>query len=101
MTNRRSFLFGGAALIASPAIVRAESLMKLAVPKPAASLVIPWPPSPSDIYVVQLWDQMEYMKSAMDAACYGTGALIIKPGAVNHVPFRLIPMDIYNRMQET
>lgn len=35
-SSRRAFLFGGAALIAAPAIVRAESLMKLFVPaKPA------------------------------------------------------------------
>ncbi len=31
MTSRRGFLLGAAAFIASPAIVRAESLMKIAV----------------------------------------------------------------------
>lgn len=34
MTNRRFFMLGAGALIAAPAIVRAESLMKLFVPKP-------------------------------------------------------------------
>ena len=43
MTNRRAFLFGATSLIASPAIVRAESLMKLFVPKPE---FIPYLPPP-------------------------------------------------------
>jgi hypothetical protein len=34
MTNRRFFMLGAGALIAAPAIVRAESLMKLFVPTP-------------------------------------------------------------------
>lgn len=32
MTSRRAFLFGAAGLLAAPAVVRAESLMKLWVP---------------------------------------------------------------------
>ena len=34
MTSRRFFLLGAASLIAAPAIVRADSLMKIVVPKP-------------------------------------------------------------------
>lgn len=34
MTSRRAFLFGATAALAAPSIVRAESLMKLWVPKP-------------------------------------------------------------------
>lgn len=34
MTTRRLFLLGAASLIAAPAVVRAESLMKIVVPKP-------------------------------------------------------------------
>lgn len=33
MTSRRAFLIGGVATLAAPAIVRAESLMKIVVPK--------------------------------------------------------------------
>lgn len=36
MTNRRSFLIGAASLLVAPAIVRAESLMPIFVPKPPA-----------------------------------------------------------------
>lgn len=37
MTNRRQFLLGAAAVIATPAIVRAESLMRVVAPK----LIVP------------------------------------------------------------
>lgn len=33
MTNRRAFLFGAAALLAAPAIVRADSIMRVVAPK--------------------------------------------------------------------
>jgi len=39
MTNRRLFLFGAAAALTAPAIVRPESLMKLFVPN--AELLVP------------------------------------------------------------
>ena len=39
MTNRRSFLFGAASALAAPAVVRADSLMKLFVPK--AEVLLP------------------------------------------------------------
>ena len=39
MTSRRSFLLGLGATLAAPAIVRAESLMKLYVPKPEVLIV--------------------------------------------------------------
>lgn len=38
MTTRRLFLAGAASLIAAPAIVRAESLMKIVMPKPKVIL---------------------------------------------------------------
>ena len=38
--NRRSLLLGAASLIAAPAIVRAESLMPIFVPKPMAPSVL-------------------------------------------------------------
>lgn len=40
MTNRRSFLLGLTTALAAPAVVRAESLMKIWVP-PAPKLVVP------------------------------------------------------------
>ena len=33
ISNRRSFILGAASLLAAPAIVRADSLMKIVVPK--------------------------------------------------------------------
>ncbi len=44
MTNRRSFLIGIGSALAAPAIVRADSLMKLWVPKPNITPAgfVPW-----------------------------------------------------------
>lgn len=39
MTNRRFFLLGAAVVLATPAIVRAESLMRIAAPR----LIVPGP----------------------------------------------------------
>jgi len=39
MTSRRGFLFGIGAALAAPAVVRADTLMKLWVPKPA--IIVP------------------------------------------------------------
>jgi len=49
--NRRSLILGGAALIAAPAVVRAESLMKIVVPKPA---LIPWSEVPLTVRELRL-----------------------------------------------
>lgn len=44
MTSRRAFLFGATAALAAPSIVRAESLMKLWVPKPILQPALAWVP---------------------------------------------------------
>lgn len=41
MTSRRSFLIGIGAALAAPAVVRADSLMRLWVPKPKPKPVLP------------------------------------------------------------
>lgn len=46
MTSRRAFLLGIGAALAAPAIVKAESLMKIAAMRESVAPLLPYPPAP-------------------------------------------------------
>lgn len=55
MASRRGFLFGIGAALAAPAIVRADTLMKLWVPKPA--IIVPSMLTLSELTMLE-WEAM-------------------------------------------
>lgn len=77
MIARRSFLTGLSALIAAPAIVRAESLMKvraprIVVPRWEADLIMPYGRSPMMDALSELRELRElWEREIMDAVCFG------------------------------
>lgn len=102
MTNRRFFLLGAAAVLATPAIVRAESLMRIAAPRlivPESDQVLGYQmvnadhaALVADIQAIQERIIAEFVydlsESAMDMLVYGTSFTRTNAdGIPHHVPF--------------
>lgn len=64
--NRRSLLLGSLGLLAAPAIVRAESLMKIVVPKPRVLTL-------NEVMGIRYAELLAtYAQSMDDLMCFGT-----------------------------
>ena len=125
MTNRRAFLLGIGAALAAPAIVRAESIMRVVVPQRglimAPDVWVPYGLSPAADALVDLaalrarqWAEAEAWLAVVnaemmmkigpiaqlafsDAIRFGHGAIKIEAGGISHVPYDLVPIDVWNR----
>lgn len=90
MTSRRSFLIGAASLLAAPAIVRAESLMKLYVPPTGINTELTiWPMTAIEVMMRQA-EWTAAMKMIEDAFIYGQGFCRSNSGLWQHVPAHII-----------
>lgn len=104
MTNRRAFLLGIGAALAAPAVIRTAGLLMPVKPV----VVAPVPMTATEVLLRQAKMQelldahvmvaMREMQAAFsDMVLFGHGALKIGPGEISHVPYRLIPIDVWNR----
>lgn len=79
MTNRRAFLFGAAATLAAPAVVRAESLMKLWVP-------------PTPVWTMETWRFIAPSEAVKELVLFGSTLMRMRPdgamGFVSHEDLR-------------
>lgn len=81
-TSRRSFITGLVSLVAAPAIVRIESLMKLPVPTPLIMRPINNLLTPAMItrYAVRMWKDSNFFLTDPEIVAIRGDMLLLKPG---------------------
>jgi hypothetical protein len=80
MTSRRAFLLGSIGLLAAPAIVRAESLMKIVVPKPRVLSLHEW------VEIFRYEQAAELAKIYEDSILFGSAAWQETSTGLRYVP---------------
>ena len=95
MTTRRSFLLGFGAALAAPAIVRADSLMKIVVPaRRIIPVVAPNLTALESVRALMLAGAREYINAQIeDALIFGRAFRETDPTSpigVRHIPAKLV-----------